>query len=298
MIELKLSQGAKPGHGGILPGRKVTPEIAAIRGVESGETVFSPPAHRAFSSPRGLVQFIARLRELAGGKPVGFKLVIGRRADFFAICKAIASEGCEPDFIAIDGGEGGTGAAPLEFANSMGMPMRDALIFAHSALRGSGIRDRIRLIASGKIVTGFDMIRALALGADLCSSARGMMLALGCIQALRCNANVCPTGIATQDTALVAGLHVGNKTERVANYHHGTVHSFLELLAAMGLESPDELRPHHIYRRLGDLQVGTFAELYDFLEPGELREGGDAPEIYLRAWELADPDRWLTEPRN
>ena len=297
MIELKLSQGAKPGHGGILPGDKVTTEVAEIRGVEAGKTVLSPPAHSAFSTPRGLVQFIATLRELAMGKPVGFKLAIGHRSDFFAICKAIASEGVSPDFISIDGGEGGTGAAPLEFANSMGMPMRDALIFAHSALRGSGIRDEISLVASGKIITGFDMIRALALGADLCATARGMMLALGCIQALRCNANVCPTGVATQDPLLVAGLNVPDKTQRVANYHEGTIHSFLELLAAMGLRHPQDLRPHHIYRRLDDLQVGTFAELYDFLEPGELLNGGDVPKEYRAEWDLSDPDRWIAEPR-
>ena len=243
-----------------------------------------------------MVQFVGSLRELALGKPVGFKLVIGRRSDFFAICKAMVSEGVTPDFISVDGGEGGTGAAPLEFATSLGMPMRDALIFAHSALRGSGIREQISLVASGKIITGFDMIRALALGADLCASGRGMMLALGCIQALRCNANVCPTGVATQDPLLVAGLDVADKTHRVANYHEATMNSFLELLSAMGLRQPSELRPHHIYRRLGDLQVGTFEELYDFLEPGELIEGGDVPEAFRAEWELSDPDHWITEP--
>lgn len=292
MIELKLSQGAKPGHGGILPAVKVSREIAAIRGVPPHETVFSPPAHSAFTTPRGLLEFIARLRELCGGKPVGFKLCVGRRTDFFAICKAMRETGITPDFVSVDGGEGGTGAAPLEFSNSIGMPARDAWIFVHSALRGVGLREQVKLVASGKILTGFDMLRALAIGADVCASARGMMLALGCIQALRCNTDRCPTGVATQNPALAKGLVVGGKSVRVRNYHEQTVRSFLELLGALGLEHPDELRPHHVFRRIDDTLVRNFAELYDLLEPEQLLRDADVPEPLRDDWRAASPDVW------
>lgn len=291
MIELKLSQGAKPGHGGVLPGVKVSPEIARIRLIEAGETVISPPAHPEFDSPTGLLEFLARLRELAAGKPVGFKLCVGRRTDFFAICKAMLETGIRPDFITVDGGEGGTGAAPLEFSNSMGMPARDAWIFVHNALVGTGLRDRIRVIASGKIMTGFHMIRALAIGADLCNSARGMMFALGCIQSLRCNANTCPTGITTQDPALTYGLDVTDKRARVANYQAATVKGFMELLGAMGLHSPEELAPHHIFRRVDDLRIRTMNELYDYLSPGQLIEGGAPPDMAAE-WRQARTGRW------
>ncbi|MFQ5742468.1 MAG: FMN-binding glutamate synthase family protein [Acidobacteriota bacterium] len=292
MIELKLSQGAKPGHGGILPGVKVTPEIARIRGVPVGETVYSPPGHRAFSTPEGLIEFVARLRQLAAGKPVGFKLCVGRRSDFFAVCKAMLETGIMPDFISVDGGEGGTGAAPLEFANSVGMPARDAWIFVHSVLRGVGLRDRIRIIASGKILTGFHMVRALALGADLCASARGMMLALGCIQALRCNTDHCPTGITTHNPALVHGLDVGDKGERVARFHERTIEGFLELLGAMGIEDPAELQPQHIFRRVDDLRVRHFGEIYKFLAVGQLLHDDEVPEDQRADWHAARPDRW------
>ena len=292
MIELKISQGAKPGHGGILPGVKVTPEIAAIRGCEPGRTVFSPPAHSAFGSPRELLLFIAKLRELSGGKPVGFKLCIGRRTDFFAICKAMLETEITPDFISVDGGEGGTGAAPLEFSNSIGMPARDAWIFAHSALRGVGLRDRVKIVASGKILSGFHMLRALAVGADVCASARGMMLSLGCIQALRCNTDRCPTGVATQNTARMKGLVVPTKASRVHGYHRETVRSFLELLGALGLEHPDDLRPHHVFRRIDDLLVRNFAELYDFLDPGQLLRDQDVPDHLREDWVAASPDFW------
>ena len=249
MVEIKLSQGAKPGHGGVLPGSKVTPLIARVRGVEVGQTVLSPPAHTAFSTPIELLEFVAQLRELAGGKPVGFKLCIGRRTDFFALCKAMRETGITPDFITVDGGEGGTGAAPLEFSNSVGMPARDAWIFAHNALVGCGLRERVKIVASGRILTAFDMIRALAMGADVCAAARGFMFSLGCIQSLRCNSNQCPTGITTQDPRLVYGLDVEDKRARVARYHESTVHAALELLGAMGLVAPEELQPHHIFRR-------------------------------------------------
>lgn len=296
MVELKLSQGAKPGHGGILPARKVSREIAEIRGIPCGETVFSPPSHTAFSTPIEFVEFLGKMRDLSGGKPVGFKICIGRRTDFFAICKAIIETDIRPDFVTVDGGEGGTAAAPLEFSNSVGTPARDAWIFAHNALVGAGLRDDIRIIASGKILTGFHIIRALAIGADLCNSARGMMLALGCIQSLRCDTNQCPTGVTTQDPSLVYGLKVTDKTERVHRYHDATVKGALELLGAMGLNSLQDLRPHHIYRRVDDLRVRNLLELYDYLKPGELLGDGDTPPEFCDEWRAARSDSWLVTP--
>ncbi|MFW6093884.1 MAG: FMN-binding glutamate synthase family protein [Pseudomonadota bacterium] len=294
MIELKLSQGAKPGHGGVLPGVKVSEEIARIRMLDPGVTVVSPASHPEFDSPVGLLEFIARMRSLSGGKPVGFKLCVGRRSDFFAVCKAMLETGITPDFITVDGGEGGTGAAPLEFSNSLGMPARDAWVFVHNALTGVGLRDRIRIVASGKIITAFHMARALALGADLCASARSMMFALGCIQSLRCNANTCPTGITTQDPALVYGLDVQDKTARVASFHRNTMRGFFELLGAMGLHSSTQLQPEHIYRRVDDLNIRNMRELYDYLEPGQLLQDGARPASMEHEWRQARPDRWPT----
>ncbi len=293
MIELKLSQGAKPGHGGVLPGVKVSAEIARIRMLEPGRTVISPPSHSEFDSPRGLLAFIDRLRDLSDGKPTGFKLCVGRRTDFFAICKAMLETRLLPDFITVDGGEGGTGAAPLEFSNSVGMPARDAWVFVHNALVGVGLRDQIKIIASGKIISGFHMIRALALGADVCNMARAMMFALGCIQSLRCNNNTCPTGITTQDPALVYGLDVTDKTQRVANFHRNTMKGFSELLGAMGLNHPDELRPEHIFRRVDDLLIRNMAELYEYLEPGQLLDHDKLPEGMRDEWQQARADRWI-----
>lgn len=280
MIEIKLSQGAKPGHGGILPGKKNTPEIAAIRHVKAGTTVFSPPFHSAFSTPVELVLFIKRLRGLCGGKPVGFKLCIGRKNEFLSICKAMIQLNTYPDFITIDGGEGGTGAAPPEFSNSVGMPLLDALAFADNALRGFGIRNEIKLIASGRILTGFHMIRAMALGADTCNSARAMMMALGCIQALECNKNTCPTGVATQDPYYMKGLVVEDKTVRVANYQKNTVESFVELMGAAGLGHPDQINRSHVYRRVFMNMVKTYEEIYPTIPDGCLLEGGDVPFDY------------------
>jgi glutamate synthase domain-containing protein 2 len=291
MIELKISQGAKPGHGGILPGVKVSPEIAAIRGLPAGKTVFSPPGHTAFTTPRGLVEFLAKLREMSGGKPTGFKICIGRRAEFYSACKAMVETGVTPDFITVDGGEGGTGAAPLEFSNWVGMPALDAWSFVDNALRGAGLRDRVRVVAAGKILTGFHMMRALALGADLCVSARGMMLALGCIQALRCNTDHCPTGITTQNPDLVHGLDVTDKSERVARFHAATVRGFLELLAAIGLERPADLTPHDIYRRVDQGEARRLDELSEPLESGELLAGGGSPAVQ-REWAAARADSW------
>lgn len=277
MIEIKLSQGAKPGHGGILPGKKNTPEIAAIRLVKPGTTVFSPPYHSAFSTPLELILFVKKLRDLSGGKPVGFKLCIGRKSEFLSICKAMVQLNTYPDFITIDGGEGGTGAAPPEFTNSVGMPLLDALAFADNALRGFGIRQEMRIEASGKILTGFHMMRAMALGADTCSSARAMMMALGCIQALECNKNTCPTGVATQDPYFEKGLVVEDKKQRVANYHKNTVDSFVELLGAAGLSHPSQINRTHVYRRVFMNMVKTYAEIYPLVPEGCLLEGGDVP---------------------
>lgn len=292
MIELKLSQGAKPGHGGILPAKKNTAEIAAIRGVEQGTDVLSPPFHKAFNTPKGLLQFIQQMQDLAGGKPVGFKLCIGQRSEFIAICKAMVETKIYPDFIAVDGAEGGTGAAPLEFSNSVGMPFREALAFAYDVLVGFGLKDKIRLFCAGKIFTGFHIFRAIALGADACYSARGMMLALGCIQSLLCNTNHCPTGVATQDAEKVAGLVVSDKKFRVANYHYETLKSFVELLAAAGLRSPEEITRSHIYRRVSMHQIKTYEDLFPSVEKGCMLQLDTVPEAYQTAWKKADAGRF------
>ncbi len=291
MIEIKLSQGAKPGHGGILPAAKVTEEIARIRDVPMKQDVISPPWHSAFDSPRGLIEFVAQLRELSGGKPIGFKLCVGKRREFFAICKAMLETGISPDFITVDGGEGGTGAAPLEFSNSIGTPLNEGLVFVHNALTGCGLRDRIKIIASGKVATGFNIFSKLALGADLCNSARGMLFSLGCIQALRCNTNTCPTGVATQDEGLVKGLVVADKFERVARFQKATVKSFIEVMAAAGIEHPDHISPWHIQRRINALDVKHYGEIYHFLKPSELL-GEALPPEYKHSWKHARAESW------
>ena len=289
MIEIKLSQGAKPGHGGILPAAKLTPEIAEIRGVPLGRDVLSPPAHTAFDTPIELLEFLARLRRLSGGKPVGFKLCVGKRSEFLAICKAMLETGILPDFITVDGAEGGTGAAPLEFSNVVGTPLVEGLVFVHNSLAGIGVRAHVRVLASGRVMTGFDIAHKLAIGADAVNSARAMMFALGCIQARRCNTNACPTGVATQNPELVRGLVVGDKATRVANYHRNTVKAFCEILAAAGLDHPRELRPWHVVRRVSPTEVRTYADIFDYLEPGELL-GSHVSEAYRRAWLAARPD--------
>ncbi|PBQ32361.1 FMN-binding glutamate synthase family protein [Sphingobacteriaceae bacterium] len=281
MIEIKLSQGAKPGHGGILPAAKVTEEIAKIRLVEKGKDVLSPSYHKAFGTPLELVGFIKRLRDLSGGKPVGFKLCIGQKSQFIAICKAMIKTGIMPDFITVDGGEGGTGAAPIEFSNSVGMPLREGLAFVHDALHGFGIKKHIRIIASGKVHTGFDLVKNFALGADMCNGARAMLMAVGCIQALECNTNTCPTGVATQNPALWKGLDVNDKKVRVRNYHHETVKACVELMSAAGIKHSDDLHRSHIYRRVSANQIQTYAEMYPYLLKGSLLE---AP--YPKGWEL------------
>jgi glutamate synthase domain-containing protein 2 len=298
MIEIKLSQGAKPGHGGILPKEKITPEIAAIRLVGMDKDVASPPAHTAFSTPIEMMHFIAKLRELSKGKPIGFKLCVGKPHEFLGVCKAMIETDIYPDFITVDGGEGGTGAAPLEFSDSVGTPLSDGLSFVHNALVGFNIRDKMRLIASGKVTTGFDLIAKIAMGADMCNSARGMMFALGCIQALQCHANTCPTGVATQDPDLVKGLVVEHKWKRVRNFHNLTIHTFLELLGAAGFSSPQELRPYHIQRRISATEVKNLAEIYHYIKPGSLLEHS-VPAAFKHAMALATPnsfDEAITHP--
>jgi Glutamate synthase domain 2 len=291
MIELKLSQGAKPGHGGILPGKKNTPEIAAIRHVKPYTTVYSPPYHSAFNSPRELVLFIQKLRELSGGKPVGFKLCIGRKNEFIGICKSMIELDIYPDFISVDGGEGGTGAAPQEFSNHVGVPMMDGLAFVENMLVGYGIRKHIKVIASGKILTGFHLVRAIALGADACNSARAMMMAIGCIQALQCHTNKCPTGVATQNPALTVGLVVSDKKQRVANYHESTVSTFVELMGAAGIDDYNNITRSHIYRRVFMNEVRTFEDIFPSLEPGCMRNNA-IPEKYKLDEQTAKTDQW------
>ncbi len=291
MIEIKISQGAKPGHGGVLPAAKVTPEIAIIRGVEIGKDCISPAAHSAFSTPKELIAFIAKLRKLSGGKPVGFKLCIGHRSEFMAICKAMIELDDAPDFIVVDGKEGGTGAAPAEFIDNIGMPLRDGLAFVNAALIGAGLRGKIKLGCAGKIITGFDMARAFALGADWCNVARGFMFAVGCIQAQTCHTGHCPTGVTTQDPLRQRAIVVPSKADRVKNFHRETIKSLAEMLAAAGMSSPTELRPYHISRRVGDGRILTLADLHPVVIVGELLKGQGA---YSEFWKRANPETWAT----
>ena len=287
MVELKLSQGAKPGHGGVLPAAKVTPEIARIRGVPMGQDCNSPASHSCFSTPIGLLEHIALMRDLSGGKPAGFKLCIGHPWEFMAICKAMLETGITPDFIVVDGKEGGTGAAPLEFMDYVGMPLRDGLSFVHNALVGIGVRDRIRLGASGKITSAFDMARTMALGADWCNAARGFMFAVGCIQAQSCHTGQCPTGVATQDPLRQRAIVVADKAERVANFHRNTLHALAELVAAAGLSHPSDLRPHHFLRRASSDKVISLAEQYEQLAPGQLAAAPASSPHFAEAWALS-----------
>jgi glutamate synthase domain-containing protein 2 len=289
MVELKLSQGAKPGHGGILPAVKVSKEISEIRGVPMGKDVISPPSHTAFGTPIEMMHFIKRMRDLSGGKPVGFKLCIGKRREFLSLCKAMIKTGITPDYIYIDGGEGGTGAAPLEFSNYMGSPGIEGLIFAHNALVGFGLRDEVRVFTSGKVISGFGIIKRLSLGADAIFAARSFMLAVGCIQALRCNSNACPTGVATQDPNLVVGLDVPNKRIRVKNFHRETMESVAHLLGAMGIEKTSELRPWHVMRRTGPCDTKHYGEIFEYIEKGSLLKA-PYPQSLARAVEMASAD--------
>ncbi|CAN5598277.1 FMN-binding glutamate synthase family protein [soil metagenome] len=281
-ISIKLSQGAKPGLGGVLPGPKVSAEIAATRGVTQGQTVVSPPAHTAFDTPMEMMTFIATLRRLSGGKPIGFKLCIGARTEFLSICKAMLASGVTPDFVIVDGSEGGTGAAPQEFEDHVGMPLTEGLMLVHNALVGVGLRDRIRIGASGKVASGVDIVSRIIQGADFTLAARAMMFAVGCIQALKCHTNHCPTGVATQDAGRAGALHVPDKTARVFNFQRATVASAAQIVASMGLDSFDELSPAMLNRRIEGQRTRTYAEIYDWLMPGELLE--DPPESWRSDW--------------
>lgn len=293
MVELKLSQGAKPGHGGILPAIKNTPEIAAIRRVEPYTTVLSPAYHTAFKSPVGLLELLATMREASGGKPVGFKLCVGNKIEFVSICKAMVETGILPDFISVDGGEGGTGAAPLEFSNSVGMPFKEGLVFVHDTLTGFNLRDKIKLLAAGKILTGFHIFRALALGADACYSARAMMMALGCIQALECNKNICPTGVTTHRKELMQGLVVADKRVRVADYQRDTIASFIELMGGAGIDAPSKINRSHIYRRTSITEIKTFEQIFPYLKPGCLLHEHSIPPAYEPLMKQASKDSFV-----
>lgn len=293
MIEIKLSQGAKPGGGGILPASKLTRELAAAREVPMGRDVLSPAAHSAFRTPIEMLEFLARLRSLSGGKPVGLKLCLGRRVEFMAAAKAMLETGILPDFITIDGSEGGTGAAPLELSNAVGVPLRNAIVFVHNTLTGAGLRDRIRLIASGKVISAFDIARNLALGADLCNSARGMMFSLGCIQARKCETNRCPTGVATQDPMRTNGLSVPDKSERVHRFHKNTIRHLLELVSATGLDHPGQFTPDLFHRRINEREVTSYLSFYPWLAPDALvNDHQEVPEWYAEPWRRAAPQQF------
>ncbi|MEW1906680.1 FMN-binding glutamate synthase family protein [Streptomyces sp. NPDC086147] len=289
-VSLKLSQGAKPGIGGVLPGAKVNAEIARVRGVPEGRTVVSPPYHRVFSTPRELVRFIARMRDLSGGKPAGFKLCVGSRRQFLAVCKAMLEEDTTPDFIVVDGAEGGTGAAPLEFADHVGTPLTEGLLTVHNALVGAGLRDRVRIGASGKIATGTDLVKRMVQGADYGNAARAMMFAVGCIQAQRCHTNTCPTGVTTQDSRRARAIDVPDKTLRVQRFQEATVASALQIMASMGVTDPAQLRPHMLRRRIDPVTERSYEELYEWLRPGQLL--AEPPASWAADWKSADPDHF------
>jgi glutamate synthase domain-containing protein 2 len=291
MTSLKLSQGAKPGIGGVLPGAKVTAEIAAARGVPVGRKCVSPPAHKVFSTPRELVLFVARMREMSGGKPAGFKLCLGSRVEFLAICKAMLAEGVAPDFVIVDGAEGGTGAAPLEYEDHVGLPLTDGLLNVHNALVGVGLRGRITIGASGKVSSGIDIVKRLVQGADYTNSARSMMMAVGCIQAQLCHTNTCPVGVATQDPRRARALDVPDKTDRVYHYQKACIEQAMQLMGSMGVHGPHELAPRMLHRRIDHRAVLSYAELFEHLEPGQLL-AEPPPGRWARDWALADPDRF------
>ena len=297
MIELKLSQGAKPGHGGVLPAAKVSAEIAATRGVPMGHDCVSPATHSAFSTPVGLLQFIARLRELSGGKPTGFKLAIGHPWEWFGIATAMHETGLLPDFIVVDGAEGGTGAAPAEFIDHVGVPMHEALLLVHNTLVGLNLRDRVRVGAAGKIISAFDIARTMAMGADWCNAGRGFMFALGCIQSQSCHNDRCPTGVATQDPARWRHLDVADKSVRVQQFHDNTLKALRDMLCAAGLEHPRQLGPEHILRRVSPIEVRSLASLYRFLEPGELLEGVPSHAVFRDFWAEARSDAFAPPRR-
>jgi glutamate synthase domain-containing protein 2 len=287
MIELKLSQGAKPGHGGVLPGPKVTLEIAAARGVKPWVDCVSPASHSAFATPIEMMLFIERLRTLSGGKPTGFKLCIGHPWEWFAIAKAMLETGITPDFIVVDGAEGGTGAAPLEFTDHVGAPLQEGLLLVHNTLVGLNLRDKVKLGCAGKVVSAFDIARMLALGADWCNAARGFMFALGCIQAQSCHSGKCPTGVTTQDPQRARALVVPTKAERVYHFHQNTLYALKELVQAAGLDDPNQITAAHIVRRSAEQSVKLLDSLLPFVKPGELLRGELSQQVFRSYWPLA-----------
>ncbi len=289
MIEIKLSQGAKPGHGGVLPAAKVTKEISLIRGIEMGEDCISPSRHPAFNTPAQMMEFVARLRELSGGKPVGIKMCVGHPSETFAIAKAMLHTGIRPDFVVVDGSEGGTGAAPQELADHMGMPLREGLVIMRNALVGAGLRDKVRLAAAGKVTSGFSMAANMAVGADWCNAARAFMFSLGCVMSMRCHTGGCPTGVTTNDPHLQRGLVVEDKAQRVTHFQQQTVAALADLVAAAGLAHPSELAPHHVWHRLTPVEAKPLDKLYPFLATGVLLEAPEAT-CYSAEWAAADPD--------
>ncbi len=289
LIEIKMSQGAKPGHGGILPGPKVTAEIAAARGVPLGQDCISPSSHSAFTTPVEMMHFIAQLRQLSGGKPVGFKLCIGHPWEWFAIVKAMLATQITPDFIVVDGAEGGTGAAPVEFSDHVGAPLQEGLQLVHNTLIGVNLRSRVSIGAAGKVVSAFDLVRLMALGADWCNAGRGFMMALGCIQAQSCHTGKCPTGVTTQDPQRQQALVVPDKAERVRNFHRSTLHALQELVQAAGLQHPSEFNAHHIVRRVSDTEVQLLSNLITRMAPGALLGDLDKQhKVFKDYWPLAD----------
>ena len=289
-VSLKLSQGAKPGIGGVLPAAKVSKEIAEIRQVPQGEKCVSPSSHRVFRTPVELIEFIARMRELSGGKPTGFKLCVGSRVDVLALCKAMLVVGTAPDFIIVDGSEGGTGAAPLEFEDHVGMPLTHGLMTVHNALVGVGLRDRVRIGASGKVAAGNDIVKRLIQGADYTNSARAMMMAAGCIQAQRCHTDKCPSGVATQNARRARALEVGDKGDRVHRYQAATVDEAMRIMAAMGVADPMDLTPHHLRLNVSPTRNQSYAELYDWLSPGQLL--AEPPQDWAQDWAVASPEQF------
>ena len=293
MIEIKISQGAKPGHGGLLPAAKVSAEISELRGIPVDQDCLSPGAHSAFSTPLEMMQFISQLRELSGGKPIGFKLCIGIYSEFMAICKAMLATGIKPDFITVDGGEGGTGAAPAEFTNRVGAPLEEGLRFVHGSLRGAGLRDDIKLIASGKVVTGFDILSKIALGADMCNTARAMLFAIGCVQSRKCHTNRCPTGVATQNKDRARAINVKDRAIKVKNYHRATLHNFHELLAATGVESPDDICRDFLNERIDFKSVARYEDIFPLIEDGIFLQKRPCAEKFKRwvdCWDRASAE--------
>jgi len=297
MIELKLSQGAKPGHGGVLPGSKVNEAIAEARGIPIGEDCISPPYHSGFTTPTGLLEFLAQLRELSGGKPTGFKLALGHPWEFFSMVKAMLKTGIVPDFVVVDGGEGGTGAAPQEFSDHVGAPLREGLLLVHNTLVGAGLRGEVRIAAAGKIISAFDIARTCALGADWCNAARGFMFALGCLQAQTCHTGHCPTGVTTQDPLRYRALVPEDKAARVYHFHHNTLHALKELLSAAGLTHPEQIGPEHIIRRVSSTEVRSVAALHHWVLPNQLLDD-ELPDhpVFRVFWDLASPDSFTAPP--